>query len=173
MAARTNRRTAGPGAGRAGAPVSQKQFNEMGLLLRVAREVGAHDTLDAMLRTIVEHSTAETNAERGTLFLNDEQTKELYSRVAQGDVLPRDPHPEQQRASPARSSPRAGAIIVHDAYADPRFNRAIDEQTGYVTKDIVCAPVKTVKGEVIGVAAGAQQEAGQVHANPTCACSRR
>jgi adenylate cyclase len=150
MAARTKARDAGPWATRAGAPVTQKQFNEMGLLLRVAREVGAHDTLDGMLRTIVEHSTRETNAERGTLFLHDEQTKELYSRVALGTSY--------REIRVLDNSGIAGAVftsgqgeIVHDAYADPRFNTVIDQQTGFLTKDIACAPVKTVKGEVIGV----------------------
>ena len=38
-----------------------------------------------------------------------------------------------------------------DAYADERFNSKIDEQTGYITKNIVCAPVRTVRGDLIGV----------------------
>ena len=41
--------------------------------------------------------------------------------------------------------------IVHNPYDDDRFNAKIDEQTGFVTKNIICAPVKTVRGEVIGV----------------------
>ena len=52
----------------------------------------------------------------------------------------------------------AGAIfqsgtgeIIHDAYNDDRFNNTIDQQTGYTTKNIVCAPVRTVRGDVIGV----------------------
>ena len=41
--------------------------------------------------------------------------------------------------------------IIHDAYKDDRFNNTIDQQTGYTTKNIVCAPVRTVRGDVIGV----------------------
>src|ERR1035438_6285679 len=59
----------------------------MGLLLRVARDVAAQDTLDEMLRSIVEVSTQETGAESGTLFLNDESNAELYSRVAEGGTV--------------------------------------------------------------------------------------
>ena len=33
---------------------------------------------------------------------------------------------------------------------DPRFNKAIDEQTGYTTKTILCMPI-TIRGQVIGV----------------------
>ena len=62
----------------------RKQFQEMELLLRVAKQVAVIDTLDELLATIVEISATETGADRGTLFLNDENTGELYSRVAQG-----------------------------------------------------------------------------------------
>ena len=41
--------------------------------------------------------------------------------------------------------------IVHYPYEDDRFNSKIDEQTGFVTKNNVCAPVKTVRNDIIGV----------------------
>ena len=43
-------------------------------------------------------------------------------------------------------------LIIDDAYADPRFNRTIDEQTGFVTRSILCVPIPTPRGEIIGVA---------------------
>ncbi|MEL0224561.1 MAG: GAF domain-containing protein, partial [Gammaproteobacteria bacterium] len=88
--------------------------------------------------------------DRGSLFLNDPLTGELYSRVAQGELI--------REIRILNSTGIAGSIfqsgvgeIIHDAYADDRFNSKIDEQTGYVTKNIVCAPVRTVRGDVIGV----------------------
>ena len=39
-----------------------------------------------------------------------------------------------------------------DAYADPRFHADVDKETGYVTRNILCVPIRTVKDEVIGVA---------------------
>lgn len=41
-------------------------------------------------------------------------------------------------------------LNVREAYTDPRFNRAIDEQTGYTTKSILCMPI-CIRGLVIGV----------------------
>lgn len=41
-------------------------------------------------------------------------------------------------------------LNVREAYSDPRFNRAIDEQTGYTTKSILCMPI-CIRGLVIGV----------------------
>ena len=47
-------------------------------------------------------------------------------------------------------SHKEGAII-HDAYKDDRFDKSVDMRTGYRTKSILCAPLKTVGGEMIGV----------------------
>ena len=44
------------------------------------------------------------------------------------------------------------SIIVDDAYADQRFNAKTDQETSYLTKTVLCVPLRTVKGEVIGVA---------------------
>src|SRR5574340_355461 len=121
------------------------------LLLEVSHKMAEFDTLDEVLNALVDMTTARLNAERGTLFLNDPESNELYSRVAQGNI--------QREIRLLNSSGIAGFVfttgeplIIHDAYSDPRFNRSIDEQTGFVTQNILCVPIKTVKGEVIGVA---------------------
>ena len=121
------------------------------LLLEVSRKMAAFDTLDEVLTALVEMTTAELDAERGSLFLNDPETNELYSRVAQGNV--------KHEIRVLNTSGIAGyvftsgqSVMIHDAYSDPRFNRSIDEQTGFVTRNIICAPIRTVKGEIIGVA---------------------
>jgi putative ABC transport system ATP-binding protein len=44
------------------------------------------------------------------------------------------------------------AIRIDDAYADPRFNRDVDRQTGFRTRSILCLPVKNQQGKVFAVA---------------------
>ena len=121
------------------------------LLLDVSHKLAEFDTLDEVLNALVELTTAHLNAERGSLFLNDSDTNELYSRAAQGNI--------QREIRMLNNSGIAGSVftggvplIIHDAYSDPRFNRSIDEQTGFVTQNILCVPIKTIRGEVIGVA---------------------
>ena len=121
------------------------------LLLGISQKMSGMDSLDEVLTGLVEVTTTELSAERGTLFLNDPQTNELYSRVAQGNF-----HREIRLLN---NSGIAGhvfttgeGLIIDDAYADPRFNRTIDEQTGFVTRSILCVPIRTAKGDVIGVA---------------------
>ncbi len=45
----------------------------------------------------------------------------------------------------------AEGIIIPDAYEDSRFNRSVDEQTGYRTRCLLCVPLKTLSGEILGV----------------------
>jgi adenylate cyclase len=139
-------RTARPRAGG-----ERKRLREAELLLEVARRLAGYDSLDDVLKALVEMTTDELGTERGSLFLNDPATNELYSRVAQGNI--------QREIRILNNSGIAGSVystgeplIIHDAYSDPRFNRAVDEQTGFTTRNIMCVPIRTVKGEVIGVA---------------------
>ena len=44
----------------------------------------------------------------------------------------------------------AQILNIRRAYEDERFNPAIDEQTGYKTRSILCMPIH-IRGTVIGV----------------------
>ena len=42
------------------------------------------------------------------------------------------------------------SLLIPDVYADPRFDRSIDESTGFRTQSMICVPLK-IRNEVIGV----------------------
>ncbi|MBN4073415.1 hypothetical protein JYT23_01115 [Mariprofundus ferrooxydans] len=63
-----------------------EQFHHMEMLLNITHTIAAMDTIDEVLSALVGLATMEIKAERGTIFLNDAHTGELYSRVAQGNV---------------------------------------------------------------------------------------
>ncbi|MBV1876339.1 MAG: GAF domain-containing protein [Pseudomonadales bacterium] len=120
------------------------------LLLEISHEVAALDSLDDILASLVKITTRELSAERGTFFLNDPRSHELYSRVAQGNL--------QHEIRVLNDSGIVGFVfqndcseIVPDAYADARFNTEVDERTDFQTRNILCSPLRTVRGEVIGV----------------------
>ena len=129
-------------------PVAERSTAE--LVLDVSWKVAKAGTLEDQLSIIMNAVTEATGAERGSLFLNDARSNELYSRVAMGSG--------NHEIRFLNNSGIAGWVFTHgeivntpDAYADPRFNKAIDEKTGFTTRNILCAPVTTVQGEVIGV----------------------
>ncbi len=121
------------------------------LMLSVSQKMAAIESLDEVLTALIEMTTLELGAERGSLFLNDASTNELFSRVAQGNFQ-REIRFLNNTGVAGHVYTSGAGVIIDDAYADPRFNRTIDEQTGFVTRSILCVPIRTVKGEVIGVA---------------------
>jgi len=129
---------------------AEMKLNQAEMLLNVSRRVAAIESLDEVLKTLIEMIAFELGAERASLFMNDSATGELYSRVAQGNF--------SREIRMLNSTGIAGAVfrngqgeIIPDAYKDKRFNRNVDEQTGFKTRNIVCAAVKTVSGDIIGV----------------------
>jgi hypothetical protein len=121
------------------------------LLLDISQEMAHIDSLDDVLATMFAITTREMGAERGALFLNDPRTNELFSRIAEGDLSEEIRFPNDAGIAGHVFTTGQG-IIVHDAYADERFNADVDVKTGYITKSILCVPVKTTAGETIGVA---------------------
>jgi adenylate cyclase len=129
----------------------RRKSSEAELLLDISKTIAAFETLDEILKSLVEITTRELKADRGTIFLNDGETGELYSRVAQG-IFQREIRILSNTGVAGHVFTNGEGIIVHNAYEDPRFNRSIDEQTGYATKTILCVPIRTIKGEIIGAA---------------------
>lgn len=121
------------------------------LLLHVSETMASFESLDDMLSVLVDVATREMDAERGTIFLNDSETNELYSRVAQGNFH-REIRILNNSGVAGHVFTEGRGVIVHDAYTDEHFNRSIDDRTGFVTKSILCVPIRTLKGETIGVA---------------------
>ena len=124
------------------------RFSDM--LLQVTTDLAKTKSLDEALETLVKITTSTIGAERGTIFLNDAATGELYSRIAQGNFRREIRIMNTKGVAGWVFSHNEGAIIP-DAYKDDRFNKAVDVRTGFRTKSILCAPLRTVNGEKIGV----------------------
>ena len=99
------------------------------------------------------------NAERSSLFL------------VEGDFLVLKVAENLQELGEIRfpvGSGIAGAVAqtgetirIVDAYADARFNREVDRQTGFRTRSILCLPVKNREGRVFAVAQLLNRRDGQ------------
>ncbi|VVC77186.1 Adenylate cyclase 1 [Aquicella siphonis] len=120
------------------------------LLSQIYRDVAKTSTLKEALTTLVNVTTCVIGCERGSVFLNDEKTGELYSFIAQGDL-----HHEIRVLNTSGlvgwSYTHNEAVCVKDAYKDERYNRVIDQITGFRTKSVLCVPLKSVNNELIGV----------------------
>jgi adenylate cyclase len=129
----------------------RERLEDVNILLDVARRVSGTETLDEILEELVEMTSRALDCDRSSFFLHDAGTGELYSRVAQG-IRRREIRILCNDGIIGAAFQTGSSIIVDDAYADPRFNPTIDRETGYVTKTILCVPLCTAKGDVMGVA---------------------
>jgi adenylate cyclase len=154
VASRTS--TPASGSGRR----DEQRLREAELLLEVTRQIAGYETLDEVLQALVALCIDTLGAERGSLFLDDPSTGELYSRVALGNVQ-REIRVQNTKGIAGHVFASGESLVIHDAYADPRFNHEVDEQTGFVTRSILCVPIRTVRGEIIGVAQALNKRSGR------------
>jgi putative ABC transport system ATP-binding protein len=89
-------------------------------------------------------------AEKASLWLLDEDRGELWSKVFGG---------EQHTARVPKDAGIVGRVFetgqllsAPDAYAEPLFNRAVDEETGFRTRNILAVPLRDSHERVFGVA---------------------
>ena len=129
---------------------TQEQLRRADITLMISQRVAGKESLTEILWLLVDLTVKELDAERGSLFLNDPSSGELYSRIAQGDLT--------REIRLLNTTGIAGAVfqsgigeIIHKPYEDERFNSEIDQQTGYVTKNILCAPILNARREILGV----------------------
>jgi adenylate cyclase len=119
-------------------------------LVDVANRVSDTLSLDVLFPRLMEVVTETLNVERSSLFLYDAESGELFSRVMQGNAMGEVRFPAGRGIAGSVFTSGRGEII-HDAYADPRFNRKVDTETGYRTRNILCVPIRNKKQVVIGV----------------------
>jgi adenylate cyclase len=126
------------------------QLRELQMMLELSRQVAALDSLDEVLEALVNAAMQETQAEAGSLFVHDGETGELYTRKST-DLGARQIRVLDDRGIVGAVYQTGTGEIVLDAYADPRFAREVDAETGFETRSILCVPVKNAKEETIGV----------------------
>lgn len=120
------------------------------LFLDVVTDITSQIDLDVLLHRVMAEVTKILGAERSTLFLSDEKTNELFSRVAQGQQVSEIRLPNNAGIAGAVFTTGTTINIPH-AYADLRFNPHFDKVTGFFTRSILATPLTNKSGKVIGV----------------------
>ncbi|MBI3270863.1 MAG: GAF domain-containing protein [Planctomycetes bacterium] len=126
----------------------------MSSLLEVSRNVSDSMSVNVLLGRLTGLVMEFLDSERCTIFLRDRRTGELYTR-ASGDPLMSCIRFPSDRGIAGAVFTSGTPLLIPDAYADPRFNPAVDRATGYRTRNILCVPIRCsaeAGGVVIGVA---------------------
>ncbi len=121
------------------------------ILLDVIKAMSAETDFDRLLQLIMEETTRAMEADRSTLFLVDRERGELWSRVALGLQEEKEIRFKAHLGIAGHVATTGEPLNIPEAYDDPRFNQAVDRQTGYRTNTILCVPVRNKGGTIVGV----------------------
>src|SRR5450432_85878 len=131
-----------------GAP-SQPGLNErLAAILAICQKMNSERDLGALLDLIAREAISLLDCDRASIFLLDRELNELWSKVALGsdEILRFD-----ARFGIAGAAALTGqSVNVGDAYSDPRFYTAIDDKTGYRTRNVLAVAVRNQQGQIIG-----------------------
>jgi signal transduction histidine kinase/putative methionine-R-sulfoxide reductase with GAF domain len=123
-------------------------------IARALREVGAALgttlELDDLLELILGRLTDLLEAERSTLYLLDEASGDLVSRIVVGQDV-RSIRLKVGHGIAGMVAKTGKPFRIRDAYGDPRFEREWDLLTGFRTTSMLAAPLKNHLGRTIGV----------------------
>ncbi len=121
------------------------------MLVMVSRLLSSKLDISELLLTIMRLASRVVGAERASLYLLDEKTKELYFDVALG--LPEDVQKMRFKIGEgiAGTCAKEGrSLIINDVANDPRHARKVDNKSGFETRSLLTCPM-IIKGKVIGV----------------------
>ena len=96
-----------------------RKARDLEVVLEITRRLGAAVELDEILRLIIDRSMDLLDAERASIFLYEQASHELVSRVAAGEEEIRFPADKGVAGATVQDGQ---TLHVPDAYADERFN---------------------------------------------------
>ena len=136
--------------------------HDIGIVPRVngvAQALSRLASFDDILEYLIELACQLTQSERGSLFLHDPSTRQLYTRVALGN-LHREIRIDEGSGVAGHVFTTAEALIVNNPYEDQHFDQQVDQQTGFTTTSIACVPIIAMGDNVIGVLEVLNQQNG-------------
>ena len=128
---------------------STRRIERLCSTLQIATSIAGVRESQPLLELIAQEATRLLECDRASIFLWDREHQEIVACPAlgvEGGVLRL---PDNQGL--------VGEVIQHgasarvdDAYEDPRFSHSADEASGYVTKNLLCWPMRDDTDVLIG-----------------------
>ncbi|APZ91473.1 sigma-54 interaction domain-containing protein [Fuerstiella marisgermanici] len=132
---------------------SRQHVDRLKSTLDIASRLSAAEETAPLLDLIAKEATRLLDCDRSSIFLWDKERKEVEARPALGvkNGALRLPAGEGIVGETLRTGQ---AIVVDEAYEDPRFNQEVDQRSGYRTRNLICVPLRDADGDVVGAFEG-------------------
>ncbi len=119
-------------------------------LLELMSALTLERDVDHLLQRIMAKASEWIDAERATLFLIDHESRQLWSKVLQGEGI-KEIRVPLTSGIVGHVATNGETVNIPDAYQDPRFNPEVDRKTGFRTRSVLCMPIRNRRGDIIGV----------------------
>lgn len=122
--------------------------NSLRTLLNFAAKIAYSGSEESILTLLNNMSRELLWADRSTMWVANEEKTKLWTQIAHGVdsiEIPID------TGLAGYAFTHKENVICNDPYIDPRFNKQVDQYTGYRTKNVAAIPLVSSKDEVIGV----------------------
>src|SRR5579862_3398988 len=121
---------------------------KMAAILAICQKMNSERDLGSLLDLIAREATELLDCERASIFILDRERNELWSKVALGsDEILRF---QAGKGIVGRAVETGEIINVKDAYSHPQFYTAIDDQTGYHTRNLLACPLRNGHDRTMG-----------------------
>lgn len=128
----------------------QERTFKISRILEIGKMMSSLRNLDDLLAAIIKETSEVLQADRTSLFIYDEKTEELWLKIS-----------EKREISEIRFGVNKGIaghvartreiMNIEDVYVHELFNPEFDMKTGFKTKNLLCVPMETLQGKLIGV----------------------
>lgn len=126
----------------------QVQLDRLQFMVEASKVFNSTLDLGELLGKILDVAKTLTKAERGTLFLIDEKSDEIWSMIAHG--LEKEEIRLPRGRGIAGHVALTGEIVnIPDAYADPRFDPEVDKRTGFRTRNLLTLPIRNKASKIV------------------------
>lgn len=119
-------------------------------LVEASKVLNSTLDLGELLNIILSIATKYTTADRGSLFLVDHKTQEIWSLIAQG-LEQKEIRLPMGKGIAGNVAQTGEMVNLADAYDDPRFDRSWDQRSGYRTGSLLCLPIRDRAAKIVGV----------------------
>ncbi|MDP7421991.1 MAG: GAF domain-containing protein, partial [bacterium] len=123
--------------------IDPKEYAKLKLVYDITKQFQGTLNIKVLMNKILTKILDELKAEAGTFFMVDEKVNEIVCTEALG--------PARDKVLDLRIPMGAGVVgwciktrkptIIYDTSKDKRFHFDVDQQTGFVTKSVICVPI--------------------------------
>jgi len=128
----------------------REEIDHLKTLVEASKLINSSIEPDALFASILSVARQELGVERGTLYFVDDKKGEIWAKIA-GDLEGRQIRLPIGKGIAGSVAATGRHVLLHDAYADERFDRSLDQVSGYRTRSMLTVPIKNRSGRIVGV----------------------